>query len=323
MLTYCAILRPGAATLTPWLADTLFGHLCWMELHRNGEAALKEFLKPFVDHSPAFILSDGFPAGSLPRPMLPGAKHGSAEPKSQQIMGMMEAKRVKNIRLVKLEEFNALRRGEEISLARPQVKASARAVLKNQINRLTGTTTGEKDEPGGGNLYSLEELAILDTSGEKPRGSEICFFIKTIDEEWAKRVEGLLNELAMSGYGAKKSTGYGQFSLSSFSSFNGFDELPGANGFISLSNWVPAQQDPTEGFYNTLVKYGKLGENLAASENPFKFPLVMLAAGSSFYTEGPPSEYYGRMVEWLAPAATQVVQYGFAFAVPAHLRTEE
>ncbi|MEK7846008.1 MAG: hypothetical protein AAB257_03490, partial [Nitrospinota bacterium] len=79
---------------------------------------------------------------------------------------------------------------------------------------------------------------------------------------------------------------------------------------------VPSKNDPTEGFYKTMVKYGKLGGEFTFSGNPFKKPLVMLTTGSSFYVKGKMKHFYGRMIEKIAPSKTDVVHYGYAFAVP-------
>jgi CRISPR-associated protein Csm4 len=150
----------------------------------------------------------------------------------------------------------------------------------------------------------------------------VAFYVKARDDAWAKRARTCFRYLARSGYGAKKSAGYGHVALAGWDPFDGFDTPEGANGFVSLSNWVPSADDPRVGFYDTLVKYGKLGEGLAAAENPFKFPLTMLRAGSCFYVEGESAPAYGRLVKGIAPGAPETVQYGFAFAVPARLSEE-
>jgi len=83
---------------------------------------------------------------------------------------------------------------------------------------------------------------------------------------------------------------------------------------------VPAPGDPDRGHYRTLVKYGKLGEEYASSGrlSPFKFPILMLRAGSTFYTSEP-REVYGQMVKGVHPEDESIVQYGYAFALPVKL----
>jgi CRISPR/Cas system CSM-associated protein Csm4 (group 5 of RAMP superfamily) len=152
----------------------------------------------------------------------------------------------------------------------------------------------------------------------------------------AKRAKDMFEQLAHSGYGAKKSVGHGHFKLDSWKQFNGFDiptiptevgttnlastntvsstHFSEYNGFISLANWVPARDDPTEGYYELMVKYGKLGEQWAMADKQSKYPLIMLKAGSCFRA-APGRDCYGRLVEGIAPSQPQVVQYGFAFDV--------
>ncbi len=139
--------------------------------------------------------------------------------------------------------------------------------------------------------------------------------MKAASDEWKGRVVDLLKEVAKSGYGRKKSIGKGQFSVEEVSEFC-FPEIKDANGFVALSNFCPAESDPTEGLYKTLVKYGKLGEEFTFCGNPFKRPLLMIKAGSVFKTEGKPKEFYGRIVqEGISPAKPEVVHYAYTFAV--------
>ncbi len=321
MQTYRVRLRPRSATLSPWQADTLFGHWCWLTLYEEGEAKLRTFLDPYKAGEPPIVLSNGFPDNWLPRPILPPRLRAPSRKKTDQVEAMQAAKAGKDVRFVSLDEFNALCQGDEVLLTTSPGVVMQRSELKNRINRLTGTTASFEieGEEVGGTLFDRQELAYVDRSGLFPVPLDVSIYVKVADEESATKAEDLFRRLARSGYGAKKAVGYGQFEVAEFERFDGFAELDDANGFVSLANWVPARGDPRIGFYNTLVKYGKLGEELAVSENPFKFPLTMLAAGSSFYVEGEVKEYYGRLVPGIAPAAPEVMQYGYAFAVPVRL----
>lgn len=323
MLIYRAILRPLSAVLTPWQADTLFGHFCWLIRHWEGEDALITFLDQYKNGRPSMVISSGFPGDYLPRPMLPSQKPAGHLPKHDQVESMRVTKANKDIRWVSLDDFNKIRLGQDVLLERVISLKAPQITLKNQINRLTGGTTAMVDDERSGNLYSVEELRYLDEYGAKQDALHISVYVKVQDQTQAERVEELFERLAEGGYGKKKSSGYGQFIVEGWEPFDGFDQpIPNANGFISLSNWVPSSGDPVDGFYNTLVKYGKLGEEFVTSENPFKFPLTMFTAGSSFYSNDSVRDWYGRMVENIAPANNAVVHYGYAFALPAELLME-
>ena len=325
MLTYRAVIRPCSASLTPWQADTLFGHLCWLIRYRESEEALLDFLEQYHQGRPPLLLSNGFPGELLPRPTLPAQGHRADLPKSDQIATMKAAKRGKDIRWISLDDFNALRRGERIHPGRQIALKPPQVVLKNQINRLTGGTAAMDEKADSGNLYNLEELRFVDEGDAANAAMDISVYVRVIDQAWAERAKTLFGYLSDSGYGKKKSSGYGHIEIASWEPFDGFDQaVSEPDGFISLSNWVPAPGDPTEGTYQTLVKYGKLGEEFANRENPFKFPLTMLRAGSSFLGNGPRRDWYGRLVEDIAPLSVEnpdlnIVQYGYAFAVAAKL----
>lgn len=172
--------------------------------------------------------------------------------------------------------------------------------LHNTIDRLTNRTLSE------GGFYRLEEIFT----------PNINIYVKVTSEAWKDRVVSLFNDLSKVGYGKKKSIGKGQFSVEEVIEFR-FPPIEKANGFVTISNFCPAENDPTEGLYKTLLKYGKLSEGFASCGNPFKRPLLMIKTGSVFWTGGQPKEFYGRIVQdGISPAKPEVVQYAYAFTVP-------
>ena len=314
MLTYRAVFSPQSAALTPWQADTLLGQLCWIIRYEDGLDALQDFLGQCRAGDPPVILSNGFPGDLLPRSLIP-VHYPPRQTKAEQLDDMDAAKKNKAIRWSQLDEFNLIRAGNPVSMKVDPVKERSRSVMKNQINRLTGTTTGPEDE--GGHLFDLEELSFVENGSVQNLPVDISVYVKVRNEEWAQKVERWLNCLAQSGYGKKKSTGYGQVLLAKWEAFAGFEvPIKQPNGFVSLSNWVPAKSDPSDGYYQPMIKYGKLGEELGASELPFKFPLFMFQAGSFFRCEPPIREWYGRIVKGAAPGRDEIVQFGYAFALP-------
>jgi CRISPR-associated protein Csm4 len=178
-------------------------------------------------------------------------------------------------------------------------------MLKNQINRSTGTTSWDQD---GGGLFEFEETF-----------QESVTVYALVEPSMESMLSELLDYLADSGFGKRKAVGYGSIaSRPTLEPFEGFGTPAQANGFVSLSTFVPARRDPTRGYWNVLVKYGKLGEELAYSENPFKFPLLMFRSGAVF-VDNPIREYYGRLVEGISPHFDFVVQPAFSLPVPLQL----
>lgn len=279
--------------LTALHADTIFGHLCWVIAHRDGEDVLIDFLKSFSDGNPPFVISNAFPEGYFPKPL------------SADFLAV-DLDKIKNLRKtewVPFADFEQIRKAAAMTttLSLEPTCVTVISSTYNRINRLTNTVASD------GGVYSLKEMVI----------PEVCIYLKTISDAWRDRVLDLFTALSHSGFGRKKSIGKGQFKVKSIEEVTWLNRIEDANGFVSLSNFCPKENDPTEGLYKLFVKYGKLGEEFTFCGNPFKRPLVMIKAGSVFKTEGPPKEYYGRMVEKIAPAKeSSVVQYAYAFTVP-------
>ena len=300
MKTFRALIRPQSALRSPWQADMLFGQLCWALRYTRGTDALEAFLAPYRAGTPPLLFSDGVPEGWMPRPLLPG-----------------RARTHRHAGWVRGAAFEALRAGAAADDGEVPPFRSGRAESKNRVSRASGQA--QADEHGVTGFYP-GALAFAEPQIDGSAPLDVCVFVRAADDAWAERARDLLAELARGGYGGSKSAGYGQFSLHGWQPWPEFDAaLPGADGFVSLSNWVPARADPTDGCYSTLVKRGKLGEEFASGANPFKHPLVMLAAGACFRTGGTPRPWYGRLVERIAEQHAEVVHYGYAFAVPARL----
>jgi len=293
-----------SATASAWQADTIFGHLCWALRYTEGEGALTRFLNACRQGRPPILVSNGFPAGLFPRLRVPPAPLDTTATLESQRGQAMEEKEARKIAHLTLEEFNDAINGVLIF---PSIKEkiSQRVTLKNQINRFT-STTGESGE-----LFEFEEFFC----------PAVSIYAK-IENDFIEEARTLFSFIADNGYGKRKSVGYGAISNMSFAPLEGLNPPEDANGFVSLSNFVPAKADPVAGSWDTIIKYGKLGEEYALEKSAFKIPVLMLTAGSTFY-DSPVKPFYGRMVPGVSHSYPQVLQYGFALPVPARLRPIE
>jgi CRISPR-associated protein Csm4 len=304
MKTYRLKIKPLSSFLTPWQADTIFGSICWIIALRDGEEALKNFLLEYKSRNPIFVLSDGMPGDLLPAPShLP---YIMTKPENRE--DYEKGKKLKKVLWISPEKFESIRRGHlQDDLLEDCKPFKTFTSLHSSINRVTGTT-GEE-----GALFELQEYA-LGTSVHT-----ISIYLK-IRDGWEEKVFSLFNDLSLMGYGKKKSVGKGCFKIiGGLEQFETFERLEDSNGFLSLSNFVPSASDPTEGYYKTMVKYGKLGGEFTFSENPFKKPLMMITTGSVFKVNEAIKPFYGRMVEGLSSIKPEVVHYGYAFALPIYM----
>ncbi len=269
------------------------------------------------------------------------------------------AKRARKSRWITTAEFQRLCRGELFQpapVADPWRKVTFSHASLDRRNLRTG---GE----GAAGEFFESEAEILDSSSATadPHPAALAnvldLYLRAVSEEWAARAELLLREVARAGFGRDKSTGFGAFEVIGREPTHLFDPSPAAsdslrdlrdsapnppspssqppsfpppcpNGLVSLSSYVPAAGDPTDGFWRLRVKRGKLGEpgawNAPADQpirHPFKRPLLELEPGAVFRLPpgAPPRPIYGRMVPGLSDAFPKAVQCGYTLAVPCEL----
>jgi len=309
MQIYRVTLTLRSFSASPWQADTLFGHLCWFIVRRDGAESLGRFLQRYMirhgDGDPPVLLSDGFPAEYLPRPVL--IRDWPSNPSKHQRIGQQrELKRRYQSPWLTLPQFNQWRRGEDmtgevLSEEKTQELIHFHAAIKNWVNRVTDTA---------GDPYDMSEILV-------PR---ITIYWR-IEDESVALVKDFLADLQAGGYGKRKSIGYGQIeSYTPPEAFTDFDDVADANGFVTLSRFVPTPDDPTDGFWNAVVKYGKLGEEFATDDKVFKRPLVQLERGSCFHDPAP-RQWYGQLISGLS-RRDEVKQYAFAFPLPIRFPDE-
>jgi len=265
----------------------------------HGEDELKGFLRLYDDRRPPLLLSNGFPGELLPNPLVPLPRIERSLPLEEQRGNFRHHKQAKGSRYITLVEFNRAINGELV-IPSPETESreTVRITLKNQLNRLTSGTDDEHP------LYNFEEHYW----------PEITVYLK-VSPDFVDRTKTLLQYIADTGYGKRKSVGYGQIESMLFEPFDGFNQPQKANGFVTLSNFVPAANDAIKGCWSMIVKYGRMGEEWALEDNAFKKPLLMLEAGSAFL-DSHPRDYYGCLVKNLNPAYHEAVQYALALPVP-------
>ena len=310
---YCIRIRLLSPVGTPWQSDTIFGHLAWHVAYGWRGIGIQEFLRPFLEGQPPFVLSDAFPEGFLPRPFLPVRSK-----RPTQLKEYAEAKRREKATFVSLDDFEAIRRGH-VDKWQPAPELWHRFdVLHASINRLTNTTTGPEGERATeGHLFSTRLSLPASTDSDSPQVLPLCVYLRAGDP-WGAWVPEMLQDMAPLGFGSDRSTGVGAYEVIGVEPFDGFGPLDGANGFISLSSYCPARTDPTRGRWKIRIKYGKLGEN-AGDGNPFKRPLIQFEPGAVFLTDGPPKPFYGRTVTGIAPRFPDAIQCCYTLAVPCIL----
>ena len=300
-------LRPHGAWTTPWQADSLLGALAVTWARSYGAGALRrDLLEPWLAGAPPFVVSDAFPGDRLPVPA------------SLPLWDWPEDRRksIKKLRTLSTVEFASVQRGVAPSLtATPEAMVSDHIRMRNSISRATNTTSGET-----GQLFEVPYSVLTNPD------TGLTLYARAVGSGLETLVRAL-EILGRAGYGADASVGHGGFEIDGDPvPCPDLDDLPGADGFVSLSTYQPAADDPVEGFWQVFVKYGTLAPEFH-DVAVFKRPQVMLEAGACFRAHGFPRPFYGGAIQAdrllgetaqraLEARGVRPVQAAFALAVP-------
>jgi CRISPR type III-A-associated RAMP protein Csm4 len=157
-------------------------------------------------------------------------------------------------------------------------------------------------------------LFETDTQHLSEKFDSLSVYIRS--DHYLKEVLACFNALSLTGFGKKSSTGLGAFEIiDPPQDCDWLDDSTEATGFVSLSHYVPSQDDPSDGYWSTHVTYPKFHANSVS--NVFKETILMLTPGSVFRTgSGLPRQWYGRMISVSRPEMPKALHYGLCFAVP-------
>ena len=320
-----------SSIVTRFQSDTIFGHICWAIRFLNGESSktLDAFLNSFDDRErPPLLVSNGFPKGYLPKPIIMPIKQEELKTvleTGNRIKNSFKIKNIKklpyipknNLKLLLKERITPIKLLKSMfdeygSILYNLSKEQHGIVQHNTIHRVEG-----KVKRGG--LYTQEEFFYDDE--DKDSGIfEIYLKTNFFSKKELKRI---FEFIKIEGFGKDKSTGKGYFE---FDIIEGID-LPKSinpNAFMTLSSYIPTETDPLKGYYQTLLKYGKLGGLYAkgspeVSGNPFKKPLIMFSSGSTFFDADYSSEkVYGSLLKDVHHN-NKIRHYALAFPIGIHL----
>lgn len=321
MKIYILPLKQKSGLLSELQSDTIYGHFCWRLKERFEDNKLTEFISLYKNGKPVFILSDGLLQVNgeirFPRPYI-FSKPEIKETKAEKVLEFVKRKTNKERNYLTIAELNTFLRTGEIKIEEKNEPANTkderrkkRPVMSEALRvsvQIDRSTFGSSE----GRLFSYNP---------KYTREDVSYvvLIKVIDEAAYKSYdcESLIKDLFKVGFGKKKSSGYGQFDVGIIAEFNSFQESPEANAFMVLGNYLPdASDEITPIGYDINTKYGKLGEELSQSGNPFKNPIVCLTTGSCFRTENK-KDFYGRLSNEneISPTIKEAVQFGTPFTL--------
>ncbi|MBM3712863.1 MAG: hypothetical protein FJW56_05445 [Actinobacteria bacterium] len=322
MKTYALTLKLKSGLLTELQSDTIYGHFCWRLEEQLGEKKLTDFLSLYKNGNPIFLLSDGLLKVNdiirFPRPFI-FAKPEIKKDKYEKVLDFADRKAKKERNYLTIDEMNSfLSNGkvqiiDKIEISVTNKKNKKKSKILEESLRVSVQIDRRSFGSMQGRLFSYKT---------KYPAEDVVFvvLVKVIDEVKFNvdfKCEQILKDTFSIGYGKKKSSGYGHFEILSFEEFNQIQEPKESNAFIALGNYLPSINDKVVPIaYDINTKYGKLGEELSSSENPFKNPIVFLTAGSCFKTDMI-KEFFGRVTGngEISQANNFAVQFGIPFTL--------
>lgn len=303
MKTYEITIKPLSGFGTPLKGDTIFGHICWQAAYNDGlfSSSIEALLADYSTN-PFLIVSSAHPVSYkgtksihiLKRPDLPldnlfdfsgmGKKSINAERKKLKAKKWMPVE--KSQRFVSFKAINYINDKELFEIVRDSVtvdllkdarKKGVKSFMAdytqphNAINRLTGTT-GE----GGFAPFTVDQKVYFPQS-------ELSIFVGIRDGITLKQVENALSRIGEIGFGKDASTGLGKFEVCDVDEIdlNSFGSSE-PNACYALSPCVPEKDVFRRSFFSPFIRFGRHGDILAKSKNPFKNPVIMADEGAIF-----------------------------------------
>lgn len=343
MKSYTLKIEPISPFLTPLESDTLFGHICWALEYLGGFTGSKNlinFLDEFNKQNPPFIMTNAFPAGYLPFPLLPPFTNEEKldlrdryieKGKGDEFGFIQWLKELSRQKYIALDTFSQYRRdfskydlyaavlegtlsGYRFSKSNQDAAAEVQEedsktveVYHNAINRITGTVKE-------GQLFSKNSTFYK---------QDVTFhvYLKT-GYFTLEELKKIFEYISLNGFGADKSTGSGrfEFELEPGVPFNDIEDF---NAYLLLSNTHPHILQHHSSYYTTQTKFGKLGGTFSTNSkySPFKNPVILLNPGSVILSQEP-AVFFGENFNEVHPQLSQIRHYGIGYPVKMRLKNE-
>lgn len=311
MIFYRIRLIPKSAFGSPPISDTIFGNLIWSFVHIGVD--VDKLLSNYVE-DPFLVVSDFFIEDLGIAPKIPKI-YTLGKNKEEKLDMLINRKEIKSRTHIPL---GFLIKGKKLS--NKIVLENSRSINKGtymkshlvrcSINRLTGTT-GENFSP-----YSLLEYFYGDTF--------FTFYFKC-EESFCEKVIDALSYMGQIGFGKDATVGKGKFDVVKDS----FEKIEiedfSCDGVYTLSNLYMYNIPAKEAFYETFTRFGKHGDILSITGNPFKNPVVTARQGAIL--SGIPYDimkkgYIGSGIKGLSYHEKTVYQ-GYSLFIPFNYEVEQ
>jgi CRISPR-associated protein Csm4 len=330
---YEIIIKPQSGFGTPIKGDTLFGHFCWQA--RYDPALLNGGLDRWIDlysQRPFAVFSSAWPKlwvdkkgyYALKRPDLPLFRLFPVEGKDRQKRMAERKEREKQKWFlagedlhINLKTMEYKSEKELADLAFCELTGESRRIMRGKDNRLIANflqphnTIDRRIMTTGEGIFSPYVMPSVFFYPEM----ELSIFI-LIDEEATdiERLRIALERIGSRGFGRDASTGLGRFDLGEDDE-KILPDMPDANACYTLAPSVPEKGVFKDAYFTPFTRFGRHGDILASSGNPFKNPVIMADEGAIFVPTDKNAfkkPYLGRAVRNLSKSEPRTVAQGYA-----------
>ncbi len=311
MKTYRIQIKPQTAFGSNILGETLFGQLCWAYRHLFTEDALNKALENYTKGEPFLVVSDAYPSGYLPLPTVPQKYFKDSNLDRKLLKKKIWLKKtdfktnLKDLRDKAISDVELNKELEkELGLSEQEKIQTQYKHVHATINRLTNTTTADgmfKPFSTTETFYSSKhtfDIYIVTTSDDKILSKE--------------NLIKLLEFVGLSGYGKDASVGLGKFEISKIEEI---ENKVKSNSVMTLSSCALNHENVLidKTFYKTKTHFGRHGDFVACSDNPFKKPIILAKSGALIsFKEEYTLPYFGVGIGNISNSQANAVHQGYA-----------
>lgn len=343
MKTFAITIRPVSGFGTPLKGDTFFGHICWQAVYdkelfgHSIDELLADYEKnPFIIISSAYPgLGNGF---ALKRPCMPleNLFESSEKDLIDIIKKRKDLKKKRWMYVCKHEPLTSLRLEgiylndnelwEKVILSeapetmRQKNKKAIKSFVvtnsqtHNTINRLTGTTGEGQFSP-----YSVDQLVYMPWA-------KLVIFVGIREGIKIEQVEEALKRVGTTGFGKDASTGLGRFEVERYEEIN-LSEINSSkpNACYTLSPSIPNKEEFKKIFFAPFTRFGRHGDILARSKNPFKNPVIMADEGAVLIPRSNnifSKPYIGKAVFNISKVVPNAITQGYSLYIPVKVEED-
>ncbi len=280
---------------TPLVGPTLFGLVCQVIYEREGVSTLENWLsRP----ERLWRISDGFPAGHLPKPL---TKPIPLRPEELDTLKVRKKKP-----WIRRDAWMRHRASwSEAVLDDSDFLEDPSCILRRVHNVVDRHGRGTLDT--GGLFFTDDDWRFTGSS------REVDLYVESDDS--SDRIFELIKAVGERGYGRDTSTGCGRFVVRKPRPDPDLAELTGARRRMSLSRGVLTSSSMRDALWRVEPHLGRVGPDLTlAGFSPFKRPVLLTRPGCTYQPAG--SATAGKWVDNVHAERPEIGLNGFHLAIP-------